>query len=413
VADCPTGTYFDDNSQQCLACMLDCDSCTERNYCLDVIGPVNVILIADTGAVVNRDASWSYNPIGRIDSMSPAEGQVGTRVTISGISLRGSGSNVDTVTLGAHPATIISETDESVVVDVTSGSGADVTVTLTSSSGATVTLSAGWTYLTEGTINDVQPGSGAEGTAVAIAGSNLLGGGTSVRSITLAGTAVTGVTNVIGNEVITVEVAHASAGNGAVTIISNTGAVVTSADVWEYLERGTVDSLSPASGMQGTQVTIAGSRMLGGGASIASVTFGSIATSIVGDNDNDSEVVVQVLASGTANEQSNVVVVANTGAIITLVNGYTSIAAASIVQLVPALGQAGTEVDIQGTGLLGGGTSITSVTLAGVSVTSIDSSSETSIQVTAAAPSSDGAGDVVIVANTGATVTVSDGCTQL
>jgi len=123
--------------------MLNCASCTERDYCFDVIGPQDVFLVTDTGSFVGISDSWSYNPIGRITVVEPSVGQVGTLVTITGLSLRGSGSNVSTVTLGGVTATLIAESDTSVVVAASQGVGVDGAVELTSTSGATVTIQGG------------------------------------------------------------------------------------------------------------------------------------------------------------------------------------------------------------------------------------------------------------------------------
>merc|ERR1712100_788349 len=124
---------------------------------------------------------------------NPAVGQIGTVVTITGLSLRGSGPNVSSVTLGGVSASIVSETDSSVVVITPRGTGVGETVQLTSTSGATVTKTSAWDYLDEGDITILNPSSGQDGTNVVISGTNLLGGGQSVSSITLGGIEVTSI----------------------------------------------------------------------------------------------------------------------------------------------------------------------------------------------------------------------------
>ena len=99
-----------------------------------------MLLVTDTGSFVGRTESWSYAPMGRIDAVDPAVGQIGTVTTITGLSLRGSGANVSTISLGGVVATVLSESDSSVVVVSPRGVGLAVDVVVTSTSGATVTL---------------------------------------------------------------------------------------------------------------------------------------------------------------------------------------------------------------------------------------------------------------------------------
>jgi len=121
-------------------------------------------------------------------------------------------------------------------------------------------------------------------------------------------------------------------------------------------------------------------------------------------------VTVVVLTSGTAGATSDVVVVSSSGAVITLADGYTSLEAADIAQVVPSSGQVGTLAEIQGTNMLGGGASFSSITLGGADVDVIsDGANDTSIHVVVGAAIIAGFGDVVIVADTGATATLDDG----
>ena len=115
----------------------------------------------------------------------------------------------------------------------------------------------------------------------------------------------------------------------------------------------------PYAGQFGARVVITGTSLLGGGA-ITSVTLADEAVdSIV--SQTDSEVVVVVAASSTA-KTGDVVLSIDNGASITRLDGWTYAAPANVTVLTPSVGQLGTEVVISGTSLLGGGSSVTSVT---------------------------------------------------
>ena len=85
------------------------------------------------------------------------------------------------------------------------------------------------------------------------------------------------------------------------------------------------------------------------------------------------------------------VLVADSGAVVTLGEGFTHLTAGDITLVSPANGQEGTTVTINGTNLLGGGDSIVSVTLVDVAVNSITSSSNDVVVVEAGAAGSKGA----------------------
>ena len=124
--------------------------------------------------------------------------------------------------------------------------------------------------------------------------------------------------------------------------------------------------------------------------------------------------VVVVAADAPAAAADDVVITATSGATVTLADGWTYLTPGNIIGVAPANGQFGTAVVITGTTLFAGGTTIDSVTLAGVSVSSIDATqSETRIEVVAAASAATAAADVVMVSDIGTTVTGSNFWTYL
>ena len=87
---------------------------------------------------------------------------------------------------------VVSESDTTVILRAGPGGdkGPHMHVVLVCSSGATVTLENGWRFNAVGVVTSVFPSVGQAGTLVTIKGTQLLGGGESVASVTMAGVAV-------------------------------------------------------------------------------------------------------------------------------------------------------------------------------------------------------------------------------
>ena len=63
---------------------------------------------------------------------------------------------------------------------------------------------------------------------------------------------------------------------GAITMVTSSGATVTSESVkWTYIDRGLISSVVPDKGRVGTRVTIFGVDICGGGESVVKVTLAS------------------------------------------------------------------------------------------------------------------------------------------
>ena len=368
----------------------------------------SVVLTASNGASVTLADGFEYKTPGDVTSVSPSSGHGGTFVTITGTDLRGWGSSVATVTLNGVLAGIESENDTHVIVraaaSVSAGSGA---VVLTSSSGAEVREAGGWTYLAAGDIVTVSPSSGQVGTLVTIQGTNLLGGGSSAVSVTLFGQEVSSIGTNTNTRIVVVAAAR-SAGTGAVVIRANTGAIVTKTAGWEQLEEGVINTVVPSSGQLGTVVTINGLRLLGGGADLVSVTLSGLAATYTANTATNTRVVA-VASSGSAGPAGVVRLVADTGAVVSKNAAFSYVTAGDITLLVPNRGQGGTRVFISGTNLLGGGSNIASVVLAGVAARSIEHGNDTAVVVIAEARSGALVGNVVVTADTGAVTTEING----
>ena len=120
-------------------------------------------------------------------------------------------------------------------------------------------------------------------------------------------------------------------------------------------------SIVPNSGQLGTEVSIQGARLLGGGSSLESISFGSIEVTIVAEPVTNSAVQVVDVGGGEVGVAVDVVLTADSGAQITEFAGWTQVDAGFIVSTNPDFGQQGTVVAIVGADLLAGGSSIVSV----------------------------------------------------
>ena len=207
------------------------------------------------------------------------------------------------VTLGGVSATYtaLSGNNTAVVVVANSGnSGVQGSVVLTADSGAVVTSAQNFTFITAGNVSVAAPSSGQNGTRVSIQGSGLLGGGSSIVSVRLAGVSVQRIVSSTDSEVIVVAGASFSATTGVIELVANSGAQVTSvAGAWSYIGAATVSSVTPSQGQFGTVVTIAGNNLLGGAPnSGVSISLAGVAVYNV-SSVSDSQIVV-VAAAGPA-----------------------------------------------------------------------------------------------------------------
>jgi hypothetical protein len=342
-----------------------------------------IVLIADTGARTSLPANWTFLDDGSIDNVEPAAGQFGTFVNISGTNLLGGGDSVTSVTLGGKQATVIDATDTLVQVNAGEGSTASATeedVVITTDTGAKIVKLAAWKYVEPGQILFVEPRNGQGGTEVAIAGTLLCGGGTKITEVLLAGKKADIETN--SCSFVRVKANEYGANiNGEIIVISDTGARVVDLEGFTYVAPGNIDSVTPNAGQAGSQVTIKGTNIFGGGSSATSVTLGGVPATIQGSNSNSNEIVVVPNPGPLSKEfiTGDVVIIGDTNIETRLVQGWTYSVVSSIE---PSSGQDGTYVTITGTRLLAGGSQATTVTLAGFPANiDTDMSNETQILV--------------------------------
>ena len=150
----------------------------------------DIVIVGLSGVTVRKINGWTYSGV---TSVSPNHGQRGTLVTIKGIAMLASGTEIDELRLAEVVVKeVISANDTEIVVvanfeNVQSDQTGDVKIKM--DNGQQVARTNAWTYKPTGTVVEVVPSSGQYGTAVTISGTNLLGYGSEFVEITIGGVA--------------------------------------------------------------------------------------------------------------------------------------------------------------------------------------------------------------------------------
>lgn len=368
----------------------------------------NLTVESDTGAVVTRIDGWESIPAGVIQSVSPNVGQLGTMITVKGVRLLGGGIRLVTVRLSGIPVLSLVSFSDSVVIIQAADSGSTINqslpVTLISDTGSRVELQQGWTYGSSGRIVSVSPSSGQYATRVTIRGSNLLGQGSSVR-VTLGQTESLTVESA-NDTTIVVRANNTLNVTGVmenVTITANTGAFIIGIAAWMYKESGTIMSVYPPTGQQGTDVVVRGSNLFGYGTRIATATIGGTLATV--RQQTNGEVLISAGISSAVRSGLDIVLEADSGAQVTAQRAFSYLTPGRVESVQPASGLGGAMVVITGSELFGYGQQLRSVTLAGVQAVFDQFSVNSSvITVTAGFSSQAVTGTIIISSSSGATV---------
>lgn len=377
-------------------------------------GTGDIVLTADTGAIVTGVDAFEYLEEGVITSLSLEEGQFGTETSIYGTNMLGGGAKIVSVSLAGVEASIVrGKNNTEVLVTVPKSAPNQGDIILVADTGARTVLTNGWQFNARGGISSVSPASGHFGTVVTISGEDLLGGGNDVRELRLADVNVLKVVSVSDSEIVVIADTSSDAisgfgsgfgsgiGNDNVVIISNTGAKVTAMGAFEYVADGVVNEINPDFGQVGTRITINGEGLLGGGDSIASVSIAGVDVSDPVSNGDS----ISFVAPAASDVTGPVVIVADSGAIVTSEANWTFITVGSMEEVVPNSGQTGAKVTISGSNLLGGGASLVSAHLGAVEATIISESDTKVVVVVELSSASSSPENVVFVANSGAIIT--------
>ena len=231
-----------------------------------------VVQAYDTsGLLSSRSTEVAYTVAGTpsptITSLTPASGLVGTSVTITGTNF-GATQSTSAVTFNGTPATPSSWSATSIVVSVPSGATTGsvlVTVNGAASNGLTYTVNS------RPTLTSLAPTSGPVGTSVTITGTNF-GSTKGTSSVSFNGTTAAP-TSWSATSIVVPVPSGAITGNVIVIVGSASNAlpftVTTPAGP-------SLTSLSPASGLAGTAVTITGANF-GATQGASTVTFNGTA----------------------------------------------------------------------------------------------------------------------------------------
>lgn len=327
-----------------------------------------------------------------VTSISPAQGPVGTVVTVNGSNFVGAAS----VQFGANPGTGMTVNSATrITVTAPPGSGT-VPVTVTGP-GGTSAAGAAYKYLgpTVTSITD-QYGNGTNtdgdtygppsgGTPVTISGSNLTG----------ATSVVFGSDNAISfhvdsdTQITAVSPPFSGTSEEAIYVSTPAGSNATTSDGTEFDYDPNVEAIGPSSGGAGTQVTISGSNLTG-----ASVRFGNAAAAIL--SQSDTAIVVSAPAP-TSGGKVDITAVNSSGSSDTRPFDQFAYNRPSGLTLNPASGFAGNQVTISGQYLTG------ATVRFGAAAASIISESDTSIVVTVPANPVGTRQTVVVTTKAGAT----------
>src|SRR6185312_13814542 len=198
--------------------------------------------------VAFKAAGASANPAPTVSSISPTSGTTsgGTAVTISGTGFL-SGA---TASIGGTAATNVNVVSGTSITATTPAHVAGaVTVSVINSDTQSGSLASAYTYVNPApTVTSISPnnGSAAGGTALTITGTGFLSGAT----VTIGGTAATGVNVVSSTSITAIAPAHA-AGATNVVVANSDGQSATLTSGYTYNPSNpapTITAVSPASG---------------------------------------------------------------------------------------------------------------------------------------------------------------------
>jgi len=248
----------------------------------------DIVLTADTGAVLRRLNGFTIRAPGNITSVDPPYGQNGTRVTIRVTGLSPDNFNMANITLAGLPATLTGTngTVQGVVVTVLAGPSLAPTllqpVVITLNTGEVIRSSrpeSMFGYLAPGNITSVSPDSGTVGTRVLIQGTDLLQGGLNISRVSLNG--VDAQVSYFSNTSISIVAQAAGPGQGSVIIDSDTGATLTGQELWTYSDLGAILQVSPNISQQGALVNITGFSLLGSASAVTECWLAGVRGTVV------------------------------------------------------------------------------------------------------------------------------------
>ena len=373
----------------------------------EIVGPVRIVF-EDGAEYTSENVMFTYVKL-KVTAVSPSVGQRGTVVSITGVGLlagESSSQPLQSAQLnGVNVEDEVTLTDTHIVFTapsslVATGSG-DISYTV--ADGGCVTITDSWSYMQPGIVTDVMPLQGVHGSYVTIRGEGLLQGGSTVIEVTVAGVSVMEI--IVGKD----DFIQVRLGRSAETVagfISDSGALLESTFFqFQYLPSGSISSVEPNSGQNGTRVAITGSHFLSFG-KVSSVRLAGVEATI--REVSDTYITVEAGRACVFDELSGEVVIEFvSGEIISgeiSTSEFTYHQEGVIDTVIPSQGLVGTRVTINGRSMFGGGTNLADVYLAGVEAVIDENNSNESVVIVTVSSATGVVGDIILVSNTGAYV---------
>ena len=324
-------------------------------------GPIAVTTPNGTGT---STGSFTVPPLPTITSFTPASGQVGTLITLTGTAFTGATA----VKFNGTPAATFAVVSDTTLTATVAAGTTTGTVAVTTPNGTAVSTSS-FTALVPPAITSFTPASGPAGTAVTLTGTGFTG----ATAVKFNGSAST--FNVASDTSVTATVpAGATTGTLAVTTPYGTG---TSTGAFTVQLPPGVTSFTPTSGPVGTMVTLTGTGFTGATA----VKFNSTAASsfnVVSDT--------ALTATVPAGATTGTLAVTTPNGTGTSTNSFNVLLPPAVTSFAPATGPVGTPVTLTGTGFTGA----TAVKFNGTPATTFNVASDTSATATVPAGATTG-----------------------
>ena len=357
-------------------------------------GPSNTIisgkihLFVDTGTIISSNTTYdfTYTAPGVISTVTPSSGFEGTGVLIRGSDLYITSSSLMNVFLAGTRVTkvvVATRTSIAVIAGLPEAANNLSTEVLITARDGSVARGNAFMYNLPHKLINIGPQSGQFGTTVTM---ELPANFTLSNKLpVLVDDIPAAILSTVGTTVNISVPRPKRIGTYPVSIMmqNNNGELARLVNGFTYIQEGEIITIVPRSGQQGTIVIVTGHGLLGGGSFIKNATLADLPATVV--NSSDSSVVLQVAGNGDNinNVLGDVMLTADSGAIVRQLRGWTAVVPAVILSIQPEEGQFGSYITITGRNLLQGDLNISSVQLAGVNAYSIVNISSTAIVIRA------------------------------
>ena len=374
---------------------------------------------------LQRGFNFNLLQPGTITSVTPSQGQRGTRITIRGNRLLGSGDDVflSRILLGQIEANITGDDEDTdTMIEIRAGAGGipgNVSLTINTTHrfspdsvfpGPYIYLENAWVQLEDGLVRDMIPPAAQPGKTVLLCGDRLLGGGSTISTVQFASEMLSMFNSTPGpnrlissvstsQECITAIVPTPSVAGttGIVILEADTGAQVVSSNNFAFAD---ITSVIPQRGQPGTIVTISGFALLSGyNTATPTVYLSGVQATLM--SYSSTSIVVRAASPpapvgsgmmttlddllGMAGDVS-IVVDANitnlTTFSVSVESSWTYLAPGEITSISPSFGQFRTRIVVNGTNLLGYGSSLVNATIGGMNAIIVSSTASQVVLLT-------------------------------